>query len=473
MWPACIVLLWCIERGKLATSRKGAKRRGKKPGENVRTYLLVATDISVLARNRYYPHDPTIQQPVSEMPSKQPRDAHRPVLSIHRGSEENPQARLAPRLTQQRIAIAAGGDPTNDEIAEMAADTLRREGLTIRRVSDGDSDALTGDLLLLIGSGRSFPKLAELARTRGLARPRIVLWHQQPLPPPVLTRRADELGQRMRSAQWDDLLGRWAKGLSRLLPTQGRVRTMLQRLLAFPVRREFERLGGAEYGNVGWDDLCMIFEEAAWLSQTFNDPQPWIDLVACGTPTRLAFLRQAGIPTCFAPLGFHPAWGELGTEERDIDVLFVGTCDSPNRRSLVPDVLRQLRDWGFRTFETNVFPSGRQRTALLQRARVVLNVLRFPWEFPGPRLYASAACGALCVSNEAVQNEPFQPGLHFIRAPRTRMAESISWYLTHEEERRQRATRALQSFASDFSLLGSLEKLLEPTTQTAELSRAA
>ena len=347
----------------------------------------------------------------------------------------------------------------------MSADTLRREGARVQQVSDGDAEAWEQDVLLLIGSGRFFPRFAEQVKSREARRPRVVLWHQQPLPPPVLTRRADELGQRLINAQWDDLLGRWAGGLGKLLPAKGRVRNLLQRLLAFPVRREFERFGGADYGNVGWDDLCMIFEEAAWLSDTFSAPRPWIDLVACGTPTRLAFLRQAGIPTRFVPLAFHPAWGEPGTEERDVDVLFVGTCESPNRSNLVPSVLRQLRDWGFRTCEINVFPSGRQRTAMLQRARVVLNVLRFPWEFPGPRLFASAACGALCVSNEAVQNQPFQPDLHFIRAPRARMAESISWYLTHEEERRQRAARALQSFTTDFSLLASLEKLLQPTAE--------
>ena len=395
------------------------------------------------------------------MPSQHPRAVTRPTLSIHRVPHEERQPHEPP-FHQQRIAIAASGDPTFSEVAAMAADTLGRIGATVQQISDGDAAAWDQDVLLLIGSGRFFPQFAAQAKQRGTHRPRIVLWHQQPLPPPVLTRRADELGQRLVNAQWEDLLGRWAGGLGRLLPAKGQVRNMLQRLLAFPVRREFERLGGADYGNVGWDDLCMIFEEAAWLSETFSVPRPWIDLVACGTPTRLAFLRQAGIPTRFVPLGFHPAWGDLGTEERDIDVLFVGTCGSPNRSSLVPDVLRQLRDWGFRTCEINVFPSGRQRTVLLQRARVVLNVLRFPWEFPGPRLYASAACGALCVSNEAVQNEPFEPGLHFIRAPRARMAESISWYLTHEEERRQRAVLALQSFTSDFSLLASLEKLLQP-----------
>lgn len=412
------------------------------------------------------------------MPSEHPRNAYRPTaLTIHRGSDDAAprRPRAAPQINSGRsVAVASGGDPAYDEIADMIAETLSREGAPVTSVKDGESTAFDHDILLLVGSGRYFPQFAELAKTRFARHPRVVLWHQQPLPPPVLTHRASKLGERLLNAQWEDVLGRWAGGLSRLIPAKGRVRTVLQRLLALPVRHELERLGGAEYGNVGWDDLCLVFEEAAWLSEAFSAAEPWIDVIACSTPTRVAFLRQCGIPARFVPLGFNSAWGELGEENRDIDVLFVGTCHSPSRRSLVPEVLRQIRDWGYKTFEADVFPCGRQRTELLQRARVVLNVLRFPWEFPGPRLFASAACGALCVSNEAVQNEPFQPGLHFIRAPRTRMAESICWYLTNEEERKRRAIRALQSFATDFSLLASLEKLLDPGVATpVVLSRAA
>lgn len=361
----------------------------------------------------------------------------------------------------QTVAVTYSGDAAVDEIADMVVDVLSREGVATRTVRDGDATALDSDVLLMLGSGRWFPRLTAMAKKRHVNRPYTVLWHLQPLPPPVLTQRAGQLGEKLLAARWEDLLGTWASGLSRLVPAKGRVRHVLQRLLAVPVRQEFERVGGAEYGNVGWDDLCMIFEEAAWLSENLAQGASWVDAIACSTPTRVAFLRQCGIAAKFVPLGFHPDWGEIHNEDRDIDVLFVGTLHAPSRRGLVPDVLHQLRDWGYRTCEVDLIPLGRQRTELLQRARVVLNVLRFPWEFPGPRLFASAACGALCVSNEAVQNEPFQPGLHFIRAPRARMAESISWYLTNEEERRRRAARALQSFTSDFPLLSSVTKLFD------------
>jgi hypothetical protein len=425
---------------------------------------LVVTDIFMFGLIRYHPqrsYDPLL----CIMTGKNRSHDRRPVVLPISGAaglklSKSPQ----PKWTlpgERGVAIAAAGDPTYEEIAEMAAEALVRQQIRARVVHDGDPVAFDHALLLLVGSGSYFPRFAEMARSWSMP-PRIVLWHQQPLPPPVLTQRASELGHRLLSARWEDVFGRWSRALGFLPAAKGRMRTMLQQLLAVPVRQEFERLGGAEYANVGWDDLCTVFEEAAWLKSTFDEPHPWIDSVACSTPTRVAFLQQCGIAARFVPLGFHAAWGEPGEKERDIDVLFVGTCHSPGRRSLVPEVLRRLRDWGYRTHEAGVFPCGRERTELLQRARVVLNVLRFPWEFPGPRLFASAACGALVVSNEAVQNEPFDAGLHYIRAPRARMAESISWYLTHEEERRRRAAQALHSFSQDFPLLTSLEKLLAP-----------
>lgn len=376
------------------------------------------------------------------------------------------------RSQYRSIAVGFSGDPAVDEIAAMASEALDRMGWSVASVRDGEASALHCDVLLLVGSGRSFPLLGKLLRERSGAGPHVVLWHQQPLPPPVVTRRAQEYGDKLLAARWQDLLGTWASGLSQLIPERGRVRTVLQRLLSIPMRREFERLGGADYGNVGWDDLCAIFEEAAWLSDAFSTARPWIDVIACSTPTRVAFLRQCGIAAQFVPLGFHADWGESSHGERDIDVLFVGTLHSPSRSSLVPQVFHQLRDWGYRTKEVPIFPCGRERTELLQRARVVLNVLRFPWEFPGPRLFATAACGALCVSNEAVQNEPFKAGLHFVRAPRARMAESICWLLVNEEERRRRAARALQSFQADFALDACLEKLLR-TAEPVRLRRAA
>ncbi len=385
------------------------------------------------------------------------------------------QREPAPLCREQSVAVALCGDPIHDEVANMVVETLTQESVNVIAIRDGDARAWNRNVLLLTGSGRAYPQYAKVARLRaGQPRPRIVLWHLQPLPPPALTQRANDIGERLLAARWEDVLGSWASHVSRVIPAQGRVREVLQRVLAVSMREELIRLGGAEHGNVGWDDLCSMFEEAAWLSHAFAPPEQWIDEVASNTPTRVSFLRQCGIPARFVPLGFHPGWGRMNNNlNRDIDVLYVGTRHSLSRRSLVPEVLRQLRDWGYKTHESALLPCGEQRTSLLQRARIVLNVLRYPWEFPGPRLFASAACGALCISNEAVQNEPFQSGLHYVQSPLTRMAESISRYLTNEEERVRKATAALQSFTTSFPLLTSIQKLLETTPTVARQQEAA
>lgn len=396
------------------------------------------------------------------MPDPANRRKSVPLLRIH-GAEPSPTPHLRIRpmaATPQRVAVALCGDPGYDEIGAMVTKSIKARGIDCESFQDGEQEAMEAELLLLIGTGSRFPKFAEMAQRYEHRRPTTVVWHLQPLPPPLLTDRASKLGERIRHGQWEDLLGTWAKRITNVAPARGGMQQMVQRLLSLQLRAEFSRIGGPEYGDVGWSDFCTIFDEADWLVKTFAEPRCWVDAVACSTPTRAAFLKQCGIAATFVPLGFHSDWGQIGTVERDIDVLFIGETNAGTRWSLVPDVLRQLRLWGYRTREVNLFPCGGERTSLLQRSKIVLNVLRLPWEFPGPRLFAGAACGALIVSNEAVQNEPFVAGLHFVRSPRLRMAESIHWFLAHEEERKRRAARALQSMSADLPLSKSIDGLL-------------
>jgi hypothetical protein len=292
-------------------------------------------------------------------------------------------------------------------------------------------------------------------------RPHITLWHLQPLPPPVFTRRANELGQKLLRGQWDDLFGAWLKPLTKYLPVSGSGRLVFQRLLGVQVLLEFERIGGPEYGNIGWDDLKMIFEEAAWLAEQWSQPESWIDDVATDTPTRVAFLRQHGIPARFIPMGYHDSWGSENHGERDVDVMVFGNIHTATRVNTIPHVLSKLADWGYCTEVQPLFPVSSLRISLLQRARIVLNVLRMPWEFTGLRLFPSTACGALVVSNTAVQNEPFVEGLHFVPAPKTRMAEAIAHLLDHEEERARRASIAREHLRQHHSMQHAITELLQ------------
>src|SRR5262245_55028984 len=115
------------------------------------------------------------------MPSKQPQNNGPTILSISDHLQRSRKERDLENLRHQfpgGIAVSASGDPSYDEIASMAVDCLSRERLAVQFVADGDVAAFNCDLILLVGSGRFFPRFAELARSRP-SRPRIVLWHQQ------------------------------------------------------------------------------------------------------------------------------------------------------------------------------------------------------------------------------------------------------------------------------------------------------
>jgi Glycosyl transferases group 1 len=373
----------------------------------------------------------------------------------------------------RRVAIGVPLDSPWNEMSAMVVDSCQQLGIDAYAVDDGDETAFDADALILLGSGRWYPRFESMSRRLGHRRPQIVLWHLQPLPPPVFTRRANELGQKLLRGQWDDLFGAWLKPLSKYLPVSGHGRLVFQRLLGVQVLSEFERIGGPDYGNVGWDDLKMIFEEAAWLAEQWAQPDPWIDEVAADTPTRVAFLQQHGIPARFIPMGFHDGWGCENHGERDVDVMVFGNIHTGTRANIIPQVLSKLEDWGYRTEVQPLFPMTSLRISLLQRARIVLNVLRMPWEFTGLRLFPSTACGALMVSNTAVQNEPFVEGLHFVPAPKARMAEAIANLLDHEEERARRAAIAKHDLRQNFSMQHSVASLLHVGAMQSMVLRAA
>src|SRR4051812_327775 len=89
---------------------------------------------------------------------------------------------------------------------------------------------------------------------------------------------------------------------------------------------------------------------------------------------------------------------------------------------------------------------GQERIEVLNRTRILLNLLRHPRDFTGHRLLLGAANKALVVS-EPMDDEPLQPGRHMIQAPVEELADRIVYYLEHEDERR-RITEAAYELAT-------------------------
>jgi hypothetical protein len=182
---------------------------------------------------------------------------------------------------------------------------------------------------------------------------------------------------------------------------------------------------------------------------------------------RAASLSRYGIVAPVVPYGYHAAFAgtpcDPGSGTRDIDVLFLGTAATgvPTRRARIAAQVFTELGVSVRTVIVEDGLWGAKRTALLQRAKVVLNVHRAPGNFEGIRSILAAAAGALVVSEPVDDPHPFVPGIHFVDAPAEELAAKTLSYL-RDNEQRIAIARSLQDFVvTEVTMRRSVARLLE------------
>ena len=147
--------------------------------------------------------------------------------------------------------------------------------------------------------------------------------------------------------------------------------------------------------------------------------------------------------------------------ERDIDVLFLGCVRKTRRASILARLRDELDRRGIKLHIADRDCFGLQRTRLLNRAKIVLNLLKFPWDFPGLRLLMSAGCGAVVVSDTSKDTTPFISGQHFVPATVKEMPAVITHYL-HDQQARQRIVEQAYEFVStELTMDSSLNQILK------------
>jgi hypothetical protein len=108
---------------------------------------------------------------------------------------------------------------------------------------------------------------------------------------------------------------------------------------------------------------------------------------------------------------------------------------------------------------------GENRSRLLNRAKIFLNVLRFPGEFSGLRMILGMANGALVVSEPMYRHEPFVAGEHFVSTAAAEMPDVLRHYLQRDDER-QRIARAGRDFVTtELRLERSVDRIFEAVRQ--------
>lgn len=197
--------------------------------------------------------------------------------------------------------------------------------------------------------------------------------------------------------------------------------------------------------------------------------QGMLKLICVFSETNASFFRHYQLPVSVIPMGYHPHFGErLADVERDIDVVFLGSTRDDRRRSLIPELEQKMGDRGIRFVIKDGSPKhghvfGADRTLLLNRAKIMLNIMRQPWDDPVFRLLLAAPAGAMLISENLLQTAmgPFQPGVHFAMADLDSMIETIREYLSADPARIRITDQAYEFVTGELTMQNMAKKVLK------------
>ncbi len=177
-----------------------------------------------------------------------------------------------------------------------------------------------------------------------------------------------------------------------------------------------------------------------------------------------SFLQQRGFNPLMTSIGNHTDWGTNLNLERDIPVLWLGKIGSRRRARLLEQLRAELEQRGVQLYMVDgverPYIFGHERTILLNRAKITLNLMRQPWDDNSMRFYLAAVNGSLVVSEPMWHHSPFVDGQHLVTTPIPELAETICYYLEHENERQRLAEQARELVVNELTMEKSLGYIL-------------
>ena len=272
----------------------------------------------------------------------------------------------------------------------------------------GDSD-----LIWLQGNASWYSGVCRWLTQAGSRRPPVVLWHTEPLPP--------RPGSGFRNGWLDP------REIVRIVRRDPQVSDPLTN--AHRLRR---------LHRCGLPDLLIVSGRG-----------------------RQGYLASCGIDSRFVPLGYAPKHhGRPLGLERDIDVLFLGAMDVWRRQRLV----KKLERAGVRVRTEGSFNDhglwGDQRSRVLNRTKILLNLQRQPGQFAGLRMILGMANGAMVISEPIDQPEPYAAGRHYVEASVDQIPAVIGHYLNHPQERERIAADAYRLVSEEVTMSQSLRHIM-------------
>lgn len=191
-------------------------------------------------------------------------------------------------------------------------------------------------------------------------------------------------------------------------------------------------------------------------------------LVCTFSQTHTNFLQELGLPAVTLPFGYHPDFGEDLQMPRDIEVLFLGSTRDARRRRLFPAIQDQFDKRGIQLQIVDGSPArgaafGEERTRLLNRTRIFMNLMKQPWDDPSFRLLLAAANGAMLLSEPVMDTSlgRFSAGVHFAACELNQLAETAAHYLQEEPARLEITAQAAEDIVQGNRMESMAARLLE------------
>lgn len=177
--------------------------------------------------------------------------------------------------------------------------------------------------------------------------------------------------------------------------------------------------------------------------------------------------HQHGLPAIYVPWGTVPEWYEDRQLERDIDVFWMGKRRTKRRSEMIDEIYEKLTPRGYNVYvadnEMKPFVYGDQRTEMLNRAKITLN-LESEWHDNALpyRFHIAAANRSMIISETLLPHySSCQVGKHYASADPPNLAETVLYYLEHEDKRQEIVDNAYQLMTTELTLRHSIEIVLE------------
>ena len=192
--------------------------------------------------------------------------------------------------------------------------------------------------------------------------------------------------------------------------------------------------------------------------------QGWLHVLSDSSHIYSQIRNKIGIPTLYAPWGASHRWYEELGLERDIDVLWMGKRGSQRRSRILDRIFRELKSRGLNVFvadnEEKPFVFGEERTRHLNRAKITLNITRTWYDDNFSRFTMACSNRSLVISEPLLPHcIEFKENVHYVSAKIENLANTIVYYLEHEEERRQIVDNAYKLMTTELTFEKSLRKM--------------